>query len=146
MLESVAIGDLLNAPNSAVGNSAHNAADYARLRTHLAFQERLTRGGKFVAPGGEALQLGQSRVAVFDSLTGKIHYDVSSAGSHLGVLQRHGLPATMGRYAGGFLEAAEDGRLIFKPISGTFPYTESGLPSRILDMIRGTGVSIPGGL
>jgi hypothetical protein len=73
---SVVYGDFLVAPNSAVGNSAHNAADYARLRTHLAFQERLTRGGKFVAPGGEALQLGQSRVAVFDSLTDKkdMHY------------------------------------------------------------------------
>ena len=107
-------------------------------------EQRLGRGGKFVGPAGEALDLGQTRVAIFDRITGKMYYDVSNAGSHLGVLQRHGLPTETGRYVGGFLEAAGDGRLLFNPTSGTFPFTEYGLPSNILDIVRGTGVSITG--
>jgi hypothetical protein len=103
-------------------------------------------GGNFVGPMGQKLELGQTRVEVYDTATGKIYYDVSNSGSHLGVLQRHGLPTSGGRYAGGFLNATDDGKLIFNPISGTFPHTDPGLPPNILDRIRGTGVSIPRGL
>jgi len=107
-------------------------------------KEKLARGGKFVGVAGEALQIGQQRVAVFDRLTGKIYYDTSSVGSHLGVLQRFNLPVSTGRYAGGFLQATDDGRLLFHPVSGTFPFMDPDLPANILDLIRGTGVSITG--
>lgn len=71
-------------------------------------------------------------------------YDISQAGSHLGVLQRHGLPIESGRYVGGFLEAMTEGSLRFNPTSGTFPYTDPSLPANVLDRVRGTGVSICG--
>jgi hypothetical protein len=32
--------------------------------------------------------------------------------------------------------------LVFRPISGTFPHTDTDLPADIFDRIRGTGVSV----
>ena len=139
------LGILVHNPGGCSANLG-NLDDGARLRSQLALEERLANGGRFVGPGGDALQLCQSRVAVFDSVTGRIFFDVSNAGSHLGVLQRHGLPGVTGRFVGGFLEATNDGRLVFRPESATFRLDDFGLPGNILDLIRGTGVSIPGGL
>ncbi len=149
---------------SGVKFASHSADDLARALKHHAddircnrmmpdapeaiarLERRLAFNNKFVHPGGAKLKLSETRVAVFDTKTGKMYYDVSNAGSHLGVLQRHGLPTESGRYAGGFLEATCEGRLRFNPTSGTFPHTDPDLPANILDLIRGTGVSIFGGL
>ncbi len=131
--------------SSKPGGCSIGADDAGRLGSQLALEERLANGGKFVGPAGNSLLLGESRVAVFDSVTGKVFFDVAQSGSHIGVLQRHGLPTVFGRFVCGFLEATNDGRLLFRPLSATFPDTAFGLPGNVLDLIRGTGVSIPGG-
>lgn len=123
----------------AAANALNNAGDALRGAEAAGaaasnVQQRLIQGA------GGAIQAGESRVAVFDSATGTLFYDVGNAGSHLGVVQRHGLPVETGRYVGGFLKLKNDGGLVFQPFSGTFSFNDPDLPSNVLDLIRGLGV------
>ena len=52
------------------------------------------------------------------------------------------LPLEGGRYVGGFLRVTNNGRVVFEASSGTFPSGAVKLPGNVLDMIRGTGVTV----
>jgi hypothetical protein len=53
-----------------------------------------------------------------------------------------GLPLQEGRFVGGFLTIAQDGRVVFDATSGTFPSGAVGLPANVIDMVRGLGLSV----
>jgi hypothetical protein len=107
------------------------------LKASLELQERLG-SGKFVTT--DALELGQTRAALYDLQSGKIYVGNQGMAMHVGVADQYGL--TYGDdLLGGFVQVGGDGALLFDPTSGSFPLSTFG---GSLDHVRGTGVSIIG--
>ncbi len=129
-----------NAPATG-GPAAHNAANLAKLNAQLRL-EQTVGFGRIVAPKGAPIAVGERRIAVFDTQTGKIYHSWSSGGRHAGVLEEHGLPLADNRYVGGWVSIGQDGKATFIHNSGTFPPGDLKIPrGRLDDMIRGTGAN-----
>lgn len=129
---------LATAPRTTTG--AESAFQYQQLKASLRLQESLGNG-KLIT--NQALDVGHTRVAVFDQATGKMYLGREGIGGHIDVVHEFGL--TVGdNLVGGVANVAPNGQVQFLPASGSFP-----LPSNngagVLDQIRGTGVSIIGG-
>ncbi len=119
---------------------AESAFQYQQLKASLSLQERLG-SGKFVT--NQALEIGQTRVAVFNQATGKMHLGSDLAGGHIGVVSEYGLTVS-DDLIGGMIKVAPNGQMQFLPVSGSFPLPSMNAAGA-LDKIRGTGVSIIGG-
>jgi hypothetical protein len=130
-----------------INNPAHSAANLQRLNASLRLQETLGQG-RIVGLRGVTIEIGQTRLAVLDTKTGRIYYGPSSAGRHFDLVERLGLPPTAeGRYVGGFVRVGENGKITFIHESGTYPpsHITNMTPRRIDDLIRGAGANPVGG-
>jgi hypothetical protein len=128
--------ELKNAEEAA--NAAHSAAQLGRLNAILRLQQTLSRG-KIILK--DALNLGSRRAAVFDTSTGQLYLGSATQGTHLGVIAEHGLQVSE-KLVGGFVDVTSQGQMTFRAESGTFPLIHQANPGAVLDMIRGTGVSV----
>lgn len=112
------------------------------LRAQLGAEETLASSGH-IAAAGPPLELGApARTAVFDTATKTLHAGPPGPLSHAGLVEGLGLPLDEGRYVGGFLNVSSEGSVVFEATSGTFPSAGAGLPPNVLDMVRGTGVTV----
>ncbi len=127
---------------SRVETGAESALQYQQLKASLTLQERLG-SGKFVT--NTTLDVGQTRVDVFDQASGKIFMGRQGSAMHIDVVSEHGLNVG-DDLIGGFIKVGDNGQIQFAPISGSFPLPTGGNAATILDQIRGTGVSILGGM
>jgi RHS repeat-associated protein len=119
--------------------TASNVANAARLRSQLTLEETLS-SGKFIMQ--DSLEVGSTRVAVFDLQEGEMLIGGQGAGTHIGVVEGANLPFDEGRFVGGFIKITNEGTITFTAMSGTFPYTAADLPSNVLDYIRGLKITV----
>src|SRR5207247_1703975 len=117
-------GTVIGGGYSMLSQGAGNLADWRRGKSLRGYdpgklQETLLANERLVGPRLATLEVGQRRIAVLDTQTGRIHYGVSSGGRHFDLVEGLGLPATAeGRFVGGFIEAEANGRVIFIHESG----------------------------
>jgi len=123
-----------------IGVAASDATAGAALSAELAAQRTLAASGRIAS--ADALGLGSSRTALFDTSTGTLHVGPAGPISHFGLAESLGLPLDGGRYVGGFLTVTSEGAVVFDATSGTFPSSAADLPANALDMVRGTGVRV----
>jgi hypothetical protein len=119
---------------------ASDASAAAGLSAQLAAERTLAASGRIAS--ADALGLGASRTALFDTATGTLHVGPAGPMSHAGLAESLGLPLDGGRYVGGFLNVSPQGGVVFDATSGTFPSGAADLPGNALDMVRGTGVTV----
>lgn len=119
---------------------AADAFQYSQLKAALRLEQSMGNG-KFVT--NAALELGETRIAVFDQASGKMFIGRPGAMGHIDVVAEHGLTAG-DSLIGGAIRVTEGGQMQFLPVSGSFPLPAANATGA-LNAVRGTGVSIIGG-
>jgi hypothetical protein len=138
----IANADQMTAADTTAGQGVGNAVEPGAatgLRAELTAQQTLSSSGRIVL--GDSIELGGTRTALFDTETGTLYTASAGPMTHLGLADALGLPLEGGRYVGGFVTVSEEGAVSFEASSGTFPVGGADAPN-VLDMIRGTGVSV----